>query len=161
MSAPCHNTAWTIITVLYEVTIFLTDHTSDLTRPVDHWSQWTPILKLFPQTHTQHSSSYSTKSFILLVRPDLVTTREISAVDLPYSRRRPFESTRNWIAVRNDPPPDLVRHRVASRGGDKRGTTWDDSCGRAAIPVAISIAESWWVGAIPVAISIAESSSRR
>ena len=106
---------------------------------VDHWSQWTPILKLFPQTHTQHSSSYSTKSFIIAVRPDLVTTREISAVDLPYSRRRPFESTRNWIAVRNDPPPDLVRHRVTSRGGDKRGTTWDDSCGRAAIPVAISI----------------------
>ena len=32
MSAPCHNTAWTIITVIYEVTIFLTDHTSDLTR---------------------------------------------------------------------------------------------------------------------------------
>ena len=97
----------------------------------------------------------------VLVRPDLVTTREISAVDLPHSRRRPFESTSNWIAVRNDPPPDSMRHRVASRGGDKRGTTWDDSCGRAAIPVAISIAESWWVGAIPVAISIAESSSRR
>ena len=136
-------------------------HPSDLTRPVDHWSPRTPISKLISNTHTQHSSSYSTKSFILLVRPDLLTTREISAVDLPYSRRRPFESTSNWIAVRMDPPPDSMRHRVASRGGDKRGTTLDDSCGRAAIPVAISIAESWWVGAIPVAISIAESRGRR
>jgi len=33
MSAPCHNTAWTIITVIYEVTIFSTDHPFDLTEP--------------------------------------------------------------------------------------------------------------------------------
>ena len=43
-----------------------------------------------------------------------------------------------------------MRHRVASGGDYKRGTTRDDSCGWAAIPVAISLAESSWRGAIPV-----------
>ena len=57
--------------------------------------------------------------------------------------------------------PDPMRHRVASGGDYKRGTTRDDSCGWAAIPVAISLAESLWVGAIPVAISIAELWRRR
>ena len=43
---------------------------------------------------------------------------------------------------RMDPPPDLVRHRVASGGGGGGmcGTTWDISCGVGVIPVAISTA---------------------
>ena len=61
-------------------------------------------LKLFSQTHTQHSSSNITISFILLVRPDLVTTREISAVDLQGSSATgrytiPFFKKRYRVAI--------------------------------------------------------------
>eukprot|EP01043_Picozoa_sp_COSAG02_P026800 COSAG02_NODE_1554_length_11948_cov_41.539455_6_plen_212_part_00 len=117
--------------------------------------EWDPFIPDRKSTPTPDAMRYSQ------VTTDLVTTREISAVDLLYSRRRPHESAPNWIAVGMGPTPDLMRHYVASRGGTKCGTTRDDSRGWGAIPVAISLAESWWRGAIPVAISLAESWSRR
>ena len=78
MSAPCHNTAWTIITVIYEVTIFLTDHTSDLTN-LGTRGRLDTVLRNFslPSTHTPPLSSSSLKILYLYsVRPVLMTDRE-------------------------------------------------------------------------------------
>ena len=59
------------------------------------------------------------------------------------------------------PPRDLVCRVGGAATGVKLGRDGTRRVGRAAIPVAISIAESSGRGAIPVAISIAESWSRR
>ena len=78
MSAPCHNTAWTIITVIYEVTIFLTDHPSDLTPPRDPRTLGHATQKLFSTLYTPPPLSSSSLKIVYLyrVRPVLMTDRE-------------------------------------------------------------------------------------